>query len=89
LIDRAFVQHNGLKSRPLPIPIKVFNVDGSPNSAEHITEEVSFLVNYKGHKEIAVFEVTDLGKTHVILGQPWLYKHNPEINWQTGEIKFT
>jgi hypothetical protein len=88
-IDKTFVEKNGLKTRTLPRPLKVFNVDGSPNSMGQITEEVSLLVSHKGHKEIAVFEVTNLGKTNVILGQPWLYKHNPEINWKTGEIKFT
>jgi hypothetical protein len=88
-IDKTFVEKNGLKTCTLPHPLKVFNVDGSPNSMGQITEEVSLSVSHKGHKEIAVFEVTNLGKTNVILGQPWLYKHNPEINWKTGEIKFT
>jgi len=34
-------------------------------------------------------DVCDLGKTEVILGMPWLAAHNPEINWETGEIKMT
>jgi len=28
-----------------------------------------------------------LGKTEVILGMPWLAAHNPEINWEKGEVK--
>ena len=32
-------------------------------------------------------DVCDLGKTKVILGMPWLVAHNPEINWETGEVK--
>ena len=31
----------------------------------------------------------NLGKTEVILGMPWLQAHNPEINWETGEVKIT
>jgi len=31
----------------------------------------------------------DLGKTEVILGMPWLAAHNPEINWETEEVKMT
>jgi len=31
----------------------------------------------------------NLGKTEVILGMPWLQAHNPEINWETGEVKMT
>jgi len=30
-----------------------------------------------------------LGKTEVILGMPWLVAHNPEINWETGEVRMT
>jgi len=32
-------------------------------------------------------DVCDLGRTEVILGMPWLVAHNPEINWETGEVK--
>jgi len=32
-------------------------------------------------------DVCDLGKIEVILGMPWLAAHNPEINWETGEVK--
>jgi hypothetical protein len=32
------------------------------------------------------FYVTRLGKQKVILGFPWLHKHNPIINWKKGEI---
>jgi len=34
-------------------------------------------------------DVYNLGKTEVILGMPWLAAHNPEINWETGEVKMT
>jgi len=30
-----------------------------------------------------------LGKTEIILEMPWLAAHNPEINWETGEVKMT
>ena len=33
--------------------------------------------------------VTSLGKRDVILGYPWLRQHNPEINWQTQEVKLS
>ena len=34
-------------------------------------------------------DVCNLGKTEVILGIPWLAAHNPEINWETEEVKMT
>ena len=34
-------------------------------------------------------DICELGKIEVILGMPWLAAHNPEINWETGEVKMT
>ena len=33
--------------------------------------------------------VCNLEKTNVILGILWLQAHNPEINWETEEVKIT
>ena len=44
---------------------------------------------YKGHMERMRIDICNLGKTEVILGMPWLAAHNPEINWETGEVKMT
>ena len=32
---------------------------------------------------------SDLGKCPLIIGFTWLHKHNPDINWRTGNIEFT
>ena len=44
-------------------------------------------VYYKDHIERIRIDVCNLGKTDVILGMPWLQVYNPEINWETGEVK--
>jgi len=36
-----------------------------------------------------IFAVTGLGKQKLILGHSWLRKHNPEIDWVTGEVKMS
>ena len=43
----------------------------------------------QNHLECAFFAVTSLGKQSVIMGHSWLQKHNPNINWATGEVKMT
>ena len=70
-------------------PIRVFNVDGSRNSAGDVTHTTTILMEYLGHREELTAEVTNLGKNSLILGYTWLQKHNPSIDWQTGVIKFT
>ena len=52
-----------------------------------IIHQVEVNVYYKSHVERMRMDVCDLGKTDVILGMLWLQAHNPEINWETGEIK--
>ena len=65
----------------------VRNVNGTNNSAGAITYQVEANVYYKGHVERMRMDVCNLGKTDIILGMPWLQAHNPEINWETGEVK--
>ncbi|XP_006464000.1 hypothetical protein AGABI2DRAFT_74477 [Agaricus bisporus var. bisporus H97] len=40
-------------------------------------------------RERVHFEICGLGKNKVILGMPWLQMHNPEIDWEKGEVKMT
>ena len=41
------------------------------------------------HKEQLEAAVIDLNGTDMFLGHGWLVKHNPEVNWKNGTIKFT
>jgi Retroviral aspartyl protease len=88
-IDQQFVHRNGLKTQILLFPIKVYNMDSSLNQGGLITEEVTLMMLHQGHKEKATFEVCDLGKAIIIVSHPWLRKHNPDINWETGQVKMT
>ena len=69
--------------------IIVRNVDRTNNSGGAITHQVEANMYYKDHIERIRMDVCDLGKTEVILGMLWLQVHNPEINWETGEVKMT
>jgi len=86
-IDRQTAARHGFKLQKLERPLVIRNVDGTNNSGGAITHQVECNVFYKGHMERMRMDVCNLGKTEVILGMPWLAAHNPEINWETGEIK--
>jgi len=88
-IDKKFAEGNGIAMQSLDKPIQVYNVDGTLNQGGLITHEVILMMSHKGHKEKAVFEVCDLGKSTIIIGYTWLEKHNPTVDWKTGDIKFT
>ena len=68
-------------------PILVRNVDGTGNSRGAILHEVEVNVYFKGHVERVRMNICDLGKMEVILGMSWLQAHNPEIDWEKGEVK--
>jgi len=51
--------------------------------------QVEVNIFYKNHVKRMRMDVCNLGKIEVILGMPWLQAHNPEINWEIGEVKMT
>ena len=87
-IDKAVADRLGLTLEALANPIRIFNVDGSRNSAGDVTHAVNITVDFLGHREELRAEVTNLRKDSLILGYTWLRKHNPSIDWEKGTVKF-
>jgi len=50
---------------------------------------VPLAIKINSHKEQLEAAVMDLDGTDIFLGHDWLVKHNPEVNWKNGTIKFT
>jgi len=88
-MDSQIAARHGFKLQKLERPIAIRNINSTNNSERAITYQVECNVFYKGHIERMRMDVCDLGKTEVILEMPWLAAHNPEINWETGEVKMT
>ena len=88
-MDQKMAARHGFRLQKLERPIVVRNVGRTNNSAGAITHEVKVNMYYKSHIERIRMDVCDLGKTDIILGMLWLQVHNPEINWETGEVKMT
>jgi len=88
-MDKRTAAKHGFRLQKLERPIMVRNVNGTNNSVGAITHQVEANMYYKGHVERIRMDVCNLEKIDVILGMPWLQVHNPEINWETGEVKMT
>src|SRR3981189_782880 len=88
-VDTEYVRLNNIPTRRLTTPIPVYNVDGTANEAGAITEIADVILRYKGHAEQTQLAVTSLGKQTMILGLTWLREHNPEIDWQTKEVRMS
>ena len=73
--------------KPINFSFKVYNTDGTKN--EEVTRIAPLEVEINRHKEYIKTVVTDLNSMDMFLGHDWLVKHNPEVNWKDGRIKFT
>jgi len=54
-----------------------------------VTRVASLEIEINGHKEQLKVAVTDLDRIDMFLGHNWLVKHNIEVNWKNGTIRFT
>jgi len=88
-MDITFAKEKGFKIEKLKKPLLVRNVDGTTNAGEAIMHQVKCNMFFKGYVERAKMDIYNLGKTKLILGMPWLAAHNPEIDWEKGEVKMT
>lgn len=50
-----------------------------------VTPPVSLLIS-GNHQKTIVFYIIDSPDVSVVLGHPWLVKHNPHIDWANGNI---
>jgi hypothetical protein len=88
---RMFINQNFAKNfdiNYLDKPVKAYNVDGMENKQGTINAYVNLKFSLGERKFKECFYVTGLGKQRIILGFPWLHKHNPIIDWKKGEITF-
>ncbi|KAI0998162.1 hypothetical protein K3495_g10029 [Podosphaera aphanis] len=78
-IDSSFI--------PLPHPHPLYLADGC--DSELITHRVVGSLELSNHVEQVRALVTTLGPDHdVILGFPWLERHNPSFDWWSKLVKF-
>ena len=88
-----FINQNYAKTLKLPLLnleklIPTVNVDGTLNKKGTIKQYVNLNMEIFGQKQIIRLLVTGLGKQKILLGFPWLQKHNPVIDWKTGSFQW-
>jgi len=88
-MDTTFTKEKRFKIEKLKKPLLVRNVDGTTNAGGAITHQVECNMFFKGHVKRARMDIYNLGKIELILEMPWLAAHNPEIDWEKGEVKMT
>ena len=86
--DRGFVRKHNIKTAPTPYRRTLLLADGREASSE-IDQYFVAPLAIGNHEELCLFFVTDLSpETPLILGPPWLQRHNPAIDWMNLSLSF-
>jgi len=85
-IDEQLVKKKRIQTKLINFSFEVFNTDRTKNG--EVTKMAPLEIKINRHKEQLEVAVTDLNRTNMFLGYNWLVKHNPEVNWKNGTIKF-
>jgi len=86
-IDKQLVKDKRIQTKSIDFSFEVFNADGIKN--REMTKMASLEIEINRHKKTLEAAVMDLDGINMFLGHDWLVKHNPEVNWRNGTIKFT
>lgn len=87
-VDNDFVTSSSITTSPLEAPIPVRNADGSLNRGGPILSVIDVFLSTPLTEERITLEVTSLaGPFDIILGLPWLKRHNPLIDWVSATIR--
>ena len=86
-INEQLVKDKRIQTKKIDFSFEVFNADGTKN--REVTKVAPLEIKINRHKETLEAAVMDLDRTNMFLGYDWLVKHNLEVNWKNGTIKFT
>lgn len=79
-LDESFAQNNNINTLPLPNPRRLRVVDRRLASKE-VTHFAYVNLKIGEHTEKLFCFVTKLGQYPLIVGMPWLVRHNPLIDF--------
>jgi hypothetical protein len=69
-------------------PLHVANGQPMPEEAKITHEVTGVTLSIQDHQEKMTFDVFGLATHDIILGLPWLRKHNPQIDWKKKMFLF-
>src|SRR5213075_342584 len=72
---------------PKPIPTSMIMANGTFSTTGPITHYNPIKLCVGGNVEPYALDTTPLGHT-ILLGSPWLSRHNPAVNFREGELTF-
>ncbi|KAK3544072.1 hypothetical protein QTP86_000978 [Hemibagrus guttatus] len=88
LINGALVEELCISTSPCVPSLSITAIDSQPIGEGYLRRQTEPLGLQVGlfHHERLTFYITSSPANPVILGFPWLRRHDPQISWRTGEL---
>jgi len=86
--DEEFVRDHNLPMFKLKNPRSLEVIDGRPVESGAITHITKISANINGHKEELPMFITKLGHYPIVLGLPWMRRHDISISFSKNTITF-
>ncbi|CUS15400.1 unnamed protein product, partial [Tuber aestivum] len=87
-IDSEFASRNNFPLIPPRIPRHLDVIDGCPIASGLVTHTTKLDLVIDGHHEKAFFFVTKLGQYPLVLGLPWMRRHDVVIHFGENKLEF-
>ena len=86
IIDNDLARQLGVSRIRLPVPVPANALDGRLlGTVTHQTVPIHMLLSGNHHETIQ-FHILSSPRHPLLLGFPWLRRHNPHLDWTTGAI---
>lgn len=86
-INDKLSQSYQLPCLPKQQPVSLVLADGSPSQAGHITHYNPIVLRTAGNEELLGLDITPTSHD-IILGMPWLKKHDPAVRFGSNHLTF-
>jgi hypothetical protein len=87
-IDKDYTEKISIPLDRKKIPRRVLAIDGREIASGPVTHDTTVNLTINNHRETIKLHCIMIGNSPIIVGLPWLKKHNPNINWKEGRVTF-
>ena len=85
-MDHSFARQFKIPLKPLTHQIAVHALNGQELPTITFATEDITLITSGNHTEIISFYILDTPLAPIVLGHPWLTRHNPKVDWQLKSV---
>jgi Retroviral aspartyl protease len=87
-ISESIVQRFRLPTTKRKVPLPLSSLNGVPYTEHGVKRYAIIVLSIQGHHETIALNVVPIHGYSLVLGRPWLRKHDPLIRWSTDHIQF-